>query len=164
MLLDLRCKNKNSRSGDGKATFPSSLLYNLEYSFALSSKWILSVSLSISLSDFVFLICDEIAESEISPQSFSLDQRQEKWAATQRTSHPTRLLMETSKQKLLPVSWVFFQCRGSGFSQVRGSGSGSRRAKMTNKKKKKSYKISCFWRAEGFSYTLDVLNGVGQVY
>jgi hypothetical protein len=49
---------------------------------------------------------------------------------------------------------------GSGFNQVSGFGSGSRRAKMTHKNRK-SYEISCFeavdvlcslLRGEGFSF------------
>jgi hypothetical protein len=53
---------------------------------------------------------------------------------------------------------------GSGFDQVSGSGSGSRRAKMTHKNRKNSKKLrnfmfgvlDVFLRAKGFSCSLDV--------
>jgi hypothetical protein len=46
---------------------------------------------------------------------------------------------------LYVLEFCFFQCFGSGLNQVSGSvsGSGSRRAKMTDKNIKK-YEISCF--------------------
>ncbi len=62
------------------------------------------------------------------------------------------------------ISPTRIQCCGSGFNRVSGSGSGSRRAKMTHKSKF-FFKIM-FWsvgwlplRAEGFFFNLDVLYG-----
>jgi hypothetical protein len=60
---------------------------------------------------------------------------------------------------------TYSQGCGSGFSRVSGSGSGSRRAKMTHKRRKKFVKVHALkcWmaslRAEGFFCNLDILYG-----